>query len=654
MTYKSEAFLNKSETDIEFDEYHFKKTDNADLIEEVIKKTHIRGNYNISTRKNNTDFKYQEQKVFSKSSNKYGLLKEVTDEINNIPTLENLNSERNCMINTYSEKEQDFFLFSNNLQDFFDCEKENVSKVPKYNCDFFGLSDRDLKKNSTFNFDSIPLDSDFSTSNVNHDLNSSKNINKHLDFCLDFCGDTNLNLMEDDIKKNFENIYPTNVSKDVKNKSVLEMQNHQNLLSSVNNTLLENDLKTPQSKPYINFLSNDSCWNHKVNGSHMLKSSSISERSTNDIYTKSDSVFSCNIKTPVSDFTTNDFSDFSSRTPKNNNENKISSTSNNSFDKDFYNLKPKFEDFLNFLNNNEKHSLMNIPVNDHLKSKKFNHDIDIQDFSELKSDSYPSSDNFLLPNFSDYTTLNLDINNFKISKVNNNENNCSNPITNDFEFVNEDLNKLKNYNFLYYENHNLQPDMKSNIGIGLQYNHLEKNYSFTSGYNNKFNFYNSDIIISKSSNNIQKLHKNNNCIDDFDTKKMNSNDVIGFDENLLNFSIFQNTHQIENNHNKNENQFLPNQTLVNVNTNDFINYSSKINFGDKKTINSQKSYSKRKHKCEICSARFLRPEHVKRHMKCHSLEKPYKCHVENCSKKFNRKDNLKTHLKNIHKLVNLN
>lgn len=48
---------------------------------------------------------------------------------------------------------------------------------------------------------------------------------------------------------------------------------------------------------------------------------------------------------------------------------------------------------------------------------------------------------------------------------------------------------------------------------------------------------------------------------------------------------------------------------------------------------------------------FQRPEHVKRHLKSHSSEKPFECQMPNCGKRFNRKDNLKAHLKKIHGLV---
>lgn len=69
-----------------------------------------------------------------------------------------------------------------------------------------------------------------------------------------------------------------------------------------------------------------------------------------------------------------------------------------------------------------------------------------------------------------------------------------------------------------------------------------------------------------------------------------------------------------------------------------------INVSDKTDVIDPK----KKHSCPLCQARFQRPEHVKRHLKSHSSEKPYECDEPNCGKRFNRKDNLKAHLKKIH------
>lgn len=57
---------------------------------------------------------------------------------------------------------------------------------------------------------------------------------------------------------------------------------------------------------------------------------------------------------------------------------------------------------------------------------------------------------------------------------------------------------------------------------------------------------------------------------------------------------------------------------------------------------------KKKHKCPLCFAPFQRPEHVKRHLKSHTSEKPFQCDMPDCGRRFNRKDNLKAHMKKIH------
>lgn len=47
----------------------------------------------------------------------------------------------------------------------------------------------------------------------------------------------------------------------------------------------------------------------------------------------------------------------------------------------------------------------------------------------------------------------------------------------------------------------------------------------------------------------------------------------------------------------------------------------------------------------LCTARFLRSEHLKRHYRQHIGERPYKCPVSNCSKAIDRPDNANDHFK---------
>ncbi|KAH7016566.1 uncharacterized protein B0I36DRAFT_255009 [Microdochium trichocladiopsis] len=46
------------------------------------------------------------------------------------------------------------------------------------------------------------------------------------------------------------------------------------------------------------------------------------------------------------------------------------------------------------------------------------------------------------------------------------------------------------------------------------------------------------------------------------------------------------------------------------------------------------------HRCPHCSREFKRPEHLRRHCRAHTGEKPYVCHCGAC---FTRKDLLRRH-----------
>ncbi|KAH0559495.1 hypothetical protein GP486_003994 [Trichoglossum hirsutum] len=60
-----------------------------------------------------------------------------------------------------------------------------------------------------------------------------------------------------------------------------------------------------------------------------------------------------------------------------------------------------------------------------------------------------------------------------------------------------------------------------------------------------------------------------------------------------------------------------------------------------------KVYSKEdnSHKCPKCDQRFKRQEHLKRHDRVHTRERPFQCQVEKCGKRFSRSDNFKEHMR---------
>ncbi|KAK0543702.1 hypothetical protein OC845_005987 [Tilletia horrida] len=51
------------------------------------------------------------------------------------------------------------------------------------------------------------------------------------------------------------------------------------------------------------------------------------------------------------------------------------------------------------------------------------------------------------------------------------------------------------------------------------------------------------------------------------------------------------------------------------------------------------------HECDMCKRRFIRLEHLKRHWKTHSNERPYSCPWPGCTKAFGRTDNRDQHVK---------
>ncbi|KAK0478461.1 hypothetical protein IW261DRAFT_1321254, partial [Armillaria novae-zelandiae] len=53
----------------------------------------------------------------------------------------------------------------------------------------------------------------------------------------------------------------------------------------------------------------------------------------------------------------------------------------------------------------------------------------------------------------------------------------------------------------------------------------------------------------------------------------------------------------------------------------------------------------RKHVCQTCQKKFLKPNSLTVHIRTHTGDKPYQCPIPGCNRDFNVRSNMRRHLK---------
>ncbi|KAI5949880.1 ADR1 [Candida jiufengensis] len=178
----------------------------------------------------------------------------------------------------------------------------------------------------------------------------------------------------------------------------------------------------------------------------------------------------------------------------------------------------------------------------------------------------------------------------------------------------------------------------------------------------------SSIIHSKYLNFSSTNHSNNNSLNSESFTSNNNNHLINkfksnnieISKDLNVFNVSQNINNSMNNNitNMNGNIDLNNEeNKLNDNKNELINASSKS--GNTASAKKMKnipveltaygttpSGKPRLFVCQVCTRAFARLEHLRRHERSHTKEKPFSCGV--CQRKFSRRDLLLRHAQKLH------
>ncbi|KAJ5771449.1 uncharacterized protein N7511_003500 [Penicillium nucicola] len=126
------------------------------------------------------------------------------------------------------------------------------------------------------------------------------------------------------------------------------------------------------------------------------------------------------------------------------------------------------------------------------------------------------------------------------------------------------------------------------------------------------------------------------------TGNPDANDEANTIPSLTSISFDQSPEQWQKTHETNVGMKDPSQQDLNV----YIKQPRHLSNAKEQDLNTHT----RKFKCKIigCTMGFKRQDHLERHSRSHSKEKPFVCWVPGCHRSFSRRDNLKAHCTKTH------